>query len=290
MISHFDYFTIAEYRDQTGDNTSPYEASDSDIVLAQREVVRTLEKWAKSAWPNVVVQATTSVAATGTTLVASTPVFAGEDVGAVIRVVAAGTAAADLVTTISAVTDASTVTLADAVVTSVTDADVYFDGIGHAAQARSFLQKQYMRNPLMILRHTPILGLLSLAVSDNPVTSYQLDEAAGTVRWGDWSTNRMPELNGRAGAKVEAEFTFGATECPIEIKRPAIEAAQKLAKTEQFRSRIPRNVTSYRTEGTTFVMDAATREMAPWPWDDNASTDVRTYWMPSRSQTRMVVA
>lgn len=45
-----DYFTVEDYRAETGDRTVPYKADDDDIFRGQQEVIDRLERWAYTSW------------------------------------------------------------------------------------------------------------------------------------------------------------------------------------------------------------------------------------------------
>lgn len=85
-------------------------------------------------------------------------------------------------------------------------------------------------------------------------------------------------------------YTYGFNACPPQVKRPAMMATKTRLDQGQFSNRrtdkIPRRVTQYNTEGTTFQMNLSGEEDAdPWPWDPDSARDVRSYFARTRRHT-----
>jgi hypothetical protein len=84
-------------------------------------------------------------------------------------------------------------------------------------------------------------------------------------------------------------YSYGYTETPIQVKVPVIMAtASRLTMLNPSatgkRKFIPPNTTSYTTQGTTFRLQPVDPAKAPvpWPWDQYASADIRSWWGPAR--------
>lgn len=280
-----DYFTIAEYRALADDLIIPYEAEDDDVMRAQSEVIERLEAWGRSAWPNVTLLTTVAVdiGIDATNLEAASGIFTSEDVGKTVRIVGAGTAAADLTTTITAFVDASNVTIASPALTTVTGAGFYMDGDGTASSPRSTTRRLFWRSPLLNTQFVPLIDLTTFQISgtEQDQTLCQIDTGAGTIRWGDWSTRKAPILRG-APTQIDLAYTYGFLACPASVKRPCMQATRTLLMQEEDRGGIPRNVERYQTDGTTFNFNERKEGCQPWPWDEDSSDDIRSFWMRRR--------
>lgn len=283
-MNYQDYFTVGEYREITKDTSVPYRADDDDIIRVQGSVVERLEQWARSAWPNVTIQGTVDLS--GIDITNGTAAFVAGDVGSLIRIVGAGTAGVDLVSTIATVTDADTATVSNAAPTAVVGADVYIDRTGTAATPRSITHKQMWRVPLYTLSRKPVIELTSFTLADVDVEDYTLLEDEATLRWMDWD-GKPPEFDGPR--LLEVSYSFGFTSTPEPVKRPCIRATEALLLTEEQRGGIPRNVDRYSTEATTFDFNRPNRRTLPWPWDEDSSEDVRAYWDRDRPMHAIVV-
>jgi hypothetical protein len=298
-----EYFTEAEYREQTADRVSPYRVDADDIMRGQVEVVNRLEKWARSAWPNVASPMSTDGAILIATpnLTIATGAFGPSDVGLPIKVVGAGAAGADLDTTILAFVSSVAVTLADDALTTVGPAAVTVAREGFTLNPRTMTFKKYLQRPgepLILLPRRPVIGVsrlslngVEIAPADVAVFSsseYTIDLEAGILRWGDWYTGRPTTPPPHY---VEVDFQFGFTSTPDEVKRPCIFATETLLRQQDTNTRIPRNVTSYTTDATSFKMDGGGDvDYEPWPWDMEATSDMCSYWKSQRPRGAMSVS
>lgn len=149
-------------------------------------------------------------------------------------------------------------------------------GDGAAESARSVTETHDGGGAVILLDRVPVIS---------PLTTFEIDGAAvdaDAYTLGDDQGVITLDSATKAGAGIiTVTYNYGAVVTPQAIKRPAMRAAQSLLDSEGGRSRIPRNVREYRTEQTTFVM-TDDRPRAPWPWDLDASEDVRTWWDPER--------
>lgn len=272
-----DYFTIEEFRRFAGEKSGA-KYSEDQIVEGQEEVLGSLEAWARTAWPNVTARGLGSMTAADPTLTATTGTFAAADVGQAVRVVGAGTAGADLETTVLTYTDPTHVELAANAVTSVTSESFYVDGDGTAAGPRRITEElEYTNASKLFTSMVPILTVESFTttsdagVTDVLATNYRVLERQGIIRIA------APVLRGTWG-EYEVTYTYGHLACPREVKRPAMQATLALLK-DDAPGRVPGNVTQMTTEATTFLYGTAGTQLAgPWPWAPDASEALRSFW------------
>lgn len=148
---------------------------------------------------------------------------------------------------------------------------------------RSTTQTEIGWNPLVLLSRQPLRSITTFTADGDTVTDYDVD-AGGLVRWLDWSNDRVPRFF--SPATISVTYSYGFDAPGWEVKRPCIQAAESLLGKQEGRSRIPKNVTAYRTEGTSFDLsrDVGSRTR-PWPWDPYASNDIRQFWEPFRPKS-----
>lgn len=143
---------------------------------------------------------------------------------------------------------------------------------------------------MILTRRVPIIEVSELIINDTTyseadltafsASDYLVEYDSGIIRIGDW--DRFPRPTAVYPQMVEITYTYGFIETPEEIKAPCILATESRLRKEDSRGRIPRNVTSYSTEKTTFNFMRKSAPDEPWPWDWDASADVQAYWLPSR--------
>lgn len=272
-----DYFTLLEFREVTGDRTSPFRYQDDDIGRAQEQVIDYLERWAYTAWPNVVAQGIGDMTAGSADLTASVDLFQPGMVGTAVRVAGAGTGGADLSTTVTTYTDPQTITLAAAAATNVTGGELFWDGDGTAASPRSRTDLFYSVNwPQLTTDYVPLLSVSEvMAPNDYAVTTYTTDDEIGLLAWGTKLIEPSYDL-------VTVDYTYGFTSCPWAVKRACIDACKTLMTTEENRSGLPPGVTQYSTGNTTVFLQQTQEPAEPWPWDRTASDAIAVYWKRPR--------
>lgn len=284
-----DYFTRAEFREVVGDLTSPYEYEDDDIDRAQDEAIRTLERWARTSWANVQPVGTGAITATDQTLVLSGATWAADIVGREVRVLGAGAAGADLLTTVATRTNDTTVELADAAGTTVSAANVYAEGDGTAAHYRLHTQAfQRVWGPQLTLERVPVVAPLGdvLATYDATVVDpvdIDLEADTATVTWGLAGYIVPVDI-------VTVAYRYGHGQADWDVKRPIIQASRSLLGTTEKRGKLPAGLRQYSTEGSTFVFgEEQLRGERPWPWDMDATNAIRAMWEEERP-TSFIVA
>ena len=276
-----DYFTEAEFREVTGDTTSPYEYEPEDVARAQDETIRTLERWARASWANVAVFATGGITSADQTLVLATGTWPADIVGSRVRVVGAGASGADLLTTVATRTSDTSVELADAAGTTVVAADVYADTDGFAATYRTRTENfQGVWGPQLTLSSVPIVAVQGVAetydaLAVDPV-DIDLELETATVTWGLSAFDSPVDI-------VAITYSYGYGGCPWDIKRPCIQAARSLLGTTEKRGKLPPGLRQYSTEGSTFVFgEEQLSGKKPWPWDLDAANAIIAAWADER--------
>lgn len=270
-----DYFTRDEFREFTHDLVAPYRYQDADIDRAQDHVIRALEAWANSAWPNIPQLGLGDMTVNDATLTTSSSIFSASDVGASVRVAGAGQGGRDLESTITAFTDSTHVELATAAAVTVTGAAVYASGDGRAAQYRRTSESHLLlRVPQLLLERTPVIEVESISVGFTPeaLSAWDLDEDTGWVTWGRSTYDPPLEV-------VRLTYLYGYDECPGAIKAPCMAAAEALLSSDR---KMPQNLERYSTEGSTFIFNVDSLGRPPWPWAPDASLDLQAYWAPRR--------
>lgn len=276
-----DYFTIEQFRAFAGEKKGG-SFSEEDIIDAQSEVIDSLEAWAHSAWPQVIARGLGNQPLADETLTLTSGTFvAADDVGKAIRVVGAGEDGEDLETTIASVTDTTHAELADAAATGVTGASVYIDGDGRAATVRSATQESEVGPTILMTSEVPVIEVISLQIVTDAgtttldATDYTLIRSMGVLRLKE-SVRR-----GTAGL-YQLTYSYGHTSCPYVVRRPAMQATLSLLKDTE-PTKVPANVSQMTTEATTFLIGTAgTVFSGPWPWDQEASEALRSYWGRNR--------
>lgn len=297
-MSNADYFTYAEYRERTGDTDAPYRVEDTDIARAHTEVINRLEKWARTAWPTLAPSIGTATCALDSDqLISASNIFLAADVGTDISLVTS--AGLYYTLSVTAYTDATTVTVSGLGAThAAVTGTVRRPVAGYAITPRREVHTRILRDPgepLILLPKLPILHIVSVYENDDEVTAaditnyssddYLADMAAGIIRWGDWCSWPRPTTDGPN--KITITYDYGYTETPEEVKTPCVQAVETRLDSQEGRGRIPRNVTQYTTERTTFVFGMGVKPVVPWPWDANASEDIRSYWEETRPRGLM---
>jgi hypothetical protein len=269
-----DYFTLEGWRAFISESSDEFD--DDDIAQAAAVVIDRFESWSLTACPNVAVPVGIG-STTGTALELSEGSIPEED--AVGREIVVG----DLVTTITAWTDDQTVTLADA--STLTDEAVTWgDGWGTARSPRVATERFRWSSDIR-LSHRPPLGIdevtlnaLDGTVSTIDTSNYFLDTSTGIVL-----------LDSLAGG-TRITFRYGFLSCPERVKQATMAATRSrlvsLGKGRSIRggrsasrNRIPPNVTSMTSEGTTFdfITPDSRLNINPWPWDVDASAEVKDF-------------
>lgn len=207
VIARGDYFTEDEYRTITGDDTVPYKAKRSEIMVAHEEAMERLESYARSAW-------------------------------------------------------------------------------------RPKYARQVFRTnrPLITLKRYPISAISGLTVDGSTWTAgddwlsgdFTVDEESGVIRLGDW---RGGDPFWDYDVAIEIDYVYGFNEVPWAIKRPMIEACASLIRAWEGDSKLPRNTSTYTADRTTVELRKDRGLIKPWPWDERASQDVRSYWESYRPKS-----
>lgn len=267
-----DYFTVDEFREAAG-ALKGARFDEQQIRTAQGQVIAVLERWARSAWPNVTARGTGSMTLGDPTLTATTGTFADADVGKAVRVVGAGASAADLTTTVVSVTDTTHVELADDADTAVTDESFYLDGDGTAASPRQITEVFDGGAATLFFRRRPVIAVTSMMLDDDVLDpdDYYLYADAGYIRLGTEPTQH-------GYRRYTLTYTYGETECPDAVKGPCILATRSLLM-QNLPSQVPANVSQLTTEATTMLFGQfGARDKKPWPWDQEASDQIKAYW------------
>lgn len=276
-----DYFNVNEFREISGDNKTTVKFKNDDIDRAQAEVIEALEEWAGTAWPNVgVVLGSGGIASGDATLTLVSGTFdENRDIGKEVIVTGAGAAGADLVTTISSVTNTTVAELATNAGTTVSGVSVKWgDGDGTAQAPRTRTETVDAKGDVLLLSRHPVIALTTFTRDGEAIDAdtYSFYPDIGKI-WFD-----ADQLEGRR--VLVATYTYGFQSTPWSVKRPAILAAKSLLTGQEGRSAIPAGVTSYTTEGTRFELGDTPKagDVGPWPWDVSASRQVVSYWNPRR--------
>jgi len=267
-----DYFTVDEFRAAAG-ALKGARFDEQQIADAQGQVTQILERWAHSAWPNVTARGTGAMTLADTTLTLTGGVFSAADVGRAVRVVGAGTAGADLLTTVASMTDTAHVELVDDAGTAVTAGNVYLDGDGTAASPRSSTEVFDGGTATLFFRYRPVIAVTSMLLDDDVLDpdDYYLYPDEGYLRLGV-----DPSRFGYR--RYTLSYTYGATTCPLAVKGPAMLATRSLLM-QNLPTQVPSNVSQLTTEATTMLFGQfGTRDKKPWPWDQEASDQIKAYW------------
>lgn len=149
------------------------------------------------------------------------------------------------------------------------------DGDGTAANKRTATDTFDGGEDTFTLSHVPVDSITSVTVDETALTTdayYLYAEEAQVV--GATELGLYPR-----GVVVVYRYGYGLT--PWSIKRTAMQATKALLEEQKGAkagSKIPPRTSQYSTEGTTFVFGDNDKPVMPWPWDENASRDVRAYW------------
>jgi hypothetical protein len=143
--------------------------------------------------------------------------------------------------------------------------------------------------PRVALTRLPVISVQSVLVDGELLEpdDYELDAENGIMQWSDW-TYGIPYL--WPMPLVEIIYTYGYGHVPAAVKRPAIQATRLLAKLEEGRVRLPRDISSYGTERAQFQKRSDRGLIKPWSWDERDSQDVRSYWESYRTRTYLTSA
>lgn len=296
-----DYFTVQEFRDITGDKTSPYRYEDADILRAQDEVITTLESWAGSAWPTVAASRGQSyttdafpeqIIAVGGPFGTAGPTLI--QVGDELRVERAdGANFPDQYVTVTVVISQSQlevtpdINLVDPPSSNV--CNVYKASDTEAIGPRVATEDHFqLPLPVVTLDNTPALqvlqppeiGYTDIGSTQDFLDGYFLDTDIGAVKWGRSVGGYPPSYRFEPlMAKLTVVYQYGYIETPWAVKRPCIKSTKTLLDQDQNRGgKVPRNVSRYETEKTTFDFGKKPGRAKPWPWDPIASDDINGYW------------
>jgi hypothetical protein len=148
--------------------------------------------------------------------------------------------------------------------------------MGYATEPREFSQRVYGSRSDVLLSRVPVIEIDTVTHEAVSLTGYELDLPVGLIL--------PPSPLPASLAPVIVTYRYGFTETPEAIKAPVIRAlvsrvAQRLSQSD---SRIPANTRQLTTETATFVFDGERLDARPWPWDPDATNDVRAYWDSSR--------
>lgn len=149
-------------------------------------------------------------------------------------------------------------------------------GDGTAAGARSTTEFFDGPTDLLVTSKLPVIAITSIENAGVVVAaeSYYLYLEDGRIRF--------PSEIGLAPRVLEVAYTYGHTTTPWTIKRPAMQATKALLRQQSGRSKIPQRASQLQSEGTTILLNTEDDDKRPWPWEEDASRDVRSYWGPSR--------
>lgn len=267
-----DYFTVEEFRASAG-ALKGARFDEQQITDAQSQVIAVLERWAHTAWPNVTARGTGTMTLGDPTLAAVTGAFTADDVDKDVRVVGAGAAGVDLQTTVASYTDPTHVELADDAATAVTGAAMYVAADGIAASPRSMTEVFDGGTATLFFRYRPVIDVTSMMLDDDVLDpdDYYLYADAGYIRLG-------VEPSQYGYRRYTLSYTYGATECPMAVKGPCILATRSLLM-QNLPTQVPANVSQLTTEATTMLFGQfGTRDKKPWPWDQEASDQIKSYW------------
>lgn len=123
----------------------------------------------------------------------------------------------------------------------------------------------------------PLIAVSTFEVDDTAVvagTDYYAYAAEGELRF--------VGVSGAYPRGIQVTYTYGHTSTPWAIKRAAMLATKSLLTQKAGKSKVPANVSRHTTEGTTFEFNQEDEDKRPWPWDDDASESVRSYWGSDR--------
>lgn len=151
-------------------------------------------------------------------------------------------------------------------------------GDGTAAVARSATEVHDGGAAMIVTDRVPIIAISALTSEGIPVvaSSYALYPEEGALAFTAISAV------GYSRRAVSITYTYGRLLTPALVKRAVMQAAYSLLFTGGT-SRIPANVRSYTTESTTFEIESERGEKTqPWPWDENASESIRSWWERDR--------
>lgn len=158
------------------------------------------------------------------------------------------------------------------------------NGDGTAAARRATSETLDAYDAQLVLAAYPIVAPLTAFTAGDPpttvpLTSYDVHPERGLIEFGS-------ELEVRLPRHYVVTYSYGYTATPMSIKRPAMQATKTLLDRGEGRSGIPPNVRTYTTETATFEFDEEPDQpYKPWPWDESASRDVRSFWLPNRAPT-----
>lgn len=138
------------------------------------------------------------------------------------------------------------------------------------------------------LSRVPVISVNAATFDGVALAGHQF-ESNGVFRWGeidnDWQTLEYSGI-------LEVTYTYGFDAVPWSIKRPCIEATQALAWSADPENNIPPNTESYTNQGTTirFAQVDPYDVCEPWPWNERASAEVRSFWERHRPRRFIVGA
>lgn len=150
------------------------------------------------------------------------------------------------------------------------------DGDGTAAAPRSTTETFDGDVAEVTLENVPVIEATTITIGDTELDVTEFDV------YGSESIVGFGSNVGSGRRAIVVEYTFGHTSTPWAIKRPVMQATKSLLDGQPGKSKIPARTSRYQTGSTTIERDTTSTDVKPWPWDDDASKAVRSYWGPFR--------